>query len=226
MDTLRSDYGSHLNTGESDDFSNEDVGVELPVLNIGTDERRMPVRAYNHWASHLAGRNFPAFNEADLTRLPDFGARSVLLNFTDGYDNPKVTYLGSEIAKECGAQTKINHFADVPPRTLLSCITSHYMHVITNKAPFSFEAEFVNQRLATILYRGVLLPYSSDGVAIDYVYGVISWKEAADDEMTKRLEEELRKEIEAKTSRGGPNSRGFNRHAVLTEWADSPLGNP
>jgi hypothetical protein len=74
----------------------------------------------------------------------------------------------------------IERLSDVPSRSLLSRITDHYMQIIANQAPIGFEAEFVNQRGATILYRGILLPFSSDDDTIDFIYGVINWKELAD----------------------------------------------
>jgi hypothetical protein len=49
------------------------------------------------------------------------------------------------------------------------------------------EAEFVNQREATILYRGILLPFSTDGAAISRILGVINWKELADQATTDEL---------------------------------------
>lgn len=61
------------------------------------------------------------------------------------------------------------------------------MQILANQAPIGFEAEFVNQRSATILYRGILLPYSSDGETIDFIYGVINWKEMADQITTDEL---------------------------------------
>jgi hypothetical protein len=50
------------------------------------------------------------------------------------------------------------------------------MQIIANRAPIGFEAEFVNQRGANICYRGILMPFSSDGDTIDFIYGVINWK--------------------------------------------------
>lgn len=57
------------------------------------------------------------------------------------------------------------------------------MQILANQAPIGFEAEFVNQRGSTILYRGILLPFSSDDHAIDF-NGVINWKELADQQTT------------------------------------------
>jgi hypothetical protein len=66
--------------------------------------------------------------------------------------------------------------ADVPSRSLLSRLTDHYLQIIANRAPIGFEAEFANQREKTICYRGILMPFSSDGETIDFIYGVINWK--------------------------------------------------
>ncbi len=64
--------------------------------------------------------------------------------------------------------------SDVPSRSLLSRLTDHYMQIIANRAPVGFEAEFDNPRGETICYRGILMPFSSDGEQIDFIYGVIN----------------------------------------------------
>jgi hypothetical protein len=76
----------------------------------------------------------------------------VLLDFTAGIENPGIAYLGADLAQECDiAQQDLQSLADVPTRSLLSRITDHYMQILANQAPIGFEAEFVNQRGATIL---------------------------------------------------------------------------
>ena len=54
------------------------------------------------------------------------------------------------------------------------------MQIIANRAPVGFEAEFVNQRGRTICYRGILMPFASDGDTIDFIYGVINWKDVGE----------------------------------------------
>jgi hypothetical protein len=56
-------------------------------------------------------------------------------------------------------------------------LTDHYLQSIANRAPVGFEAEFVNQHGQPICYRGILMPVSSDGDTIDFIYGVINWKQ-------------------------------------------------
>ena len=143
---------------------------------IGTDERRMHVRAYNYWVSLLEGRDFPSIEDLEPANVSDFAAHSVLLDFTCGRDNPAIPYVGPAIREECGVDDDMRAIDDVPSRSLLSRLTDHYMQIIANRAPVGFEAEFENQRDENICYRGILMPFSSDGDTIDFIYGVINWK--------------------------------------------------
>ncbi|WP_404479474.1 hypothetical protein [Novosphingobium sp. BL-52-GroH] len=223
MDTLGGQLSGH--DGLDTDPGDLDTGSRAPV--VGNDERRMQVRAYNFWASLLGTRTFPDIADLRPETLPDFGPRSVLLDFTQGdvtdtkiteagggIENPAIAYLGALLAQECGADGPLRHIQDVPSRSLLSRITDHYMQILANEAPIGFEAEFVNHAGVTILYRGILLPFSRDGARIDFIYGVINWKERAD------------------TVDSDPPVRTRSRDArpamlrgpePLTEWADGPV---
>ena len=170
MDGFR-EYPSEFEQSTAAEASAADVAAA-----IGTDERRMHVRAYNYWVSLLDGRDFPSIEDLEPENLQDFSAHSVLLDFTCGRENPAMPYIGAEIREECGLDDDMRTTAEVPSRSLLSRLTDHYMQIIANRAPIGFEAEFVNQREENICYRGILMPFSSDGEAIDFIYGVINWK--------------------------------------------------
>ncbi len=191
MDRFGGAFGS-LDSGAYDSDAFE-VGYEDtdadgdPPSPVGQDERRMQVRAYNHWASLLGNGTLPDIEDLEPERLDDFGPYSVLLDFSTGIENPAVRFIGSELRAECSAQGVIDRLSDVPPRSLLSRITDHYMQILANQAPIGFEAEYVNQRDVTVLYRGILLPYSSDDETIDFIFGVINWKETADAGTTNEL---------------------------------------
>jgi len=213
MDNLRGHFPEHDGTtGERDDLDAYE-SRELPPAAIGQDERRMQVRAYNFWASLLDNRNFPSIEDLEPECLPDFGPYSVLLDFTQGIENPAIPILGDKLAEECGTDGEISCLDDVPSRSLLSRITDHYMQILANQAPIGFEAEFVNQRGSTILYRGILLPFSSDDDTIDFIYGVINWKELADQQTADELLLEIDQALETKP---------VVAEAPHTEWADGP----
>lgn len=214
MDTLR----GHLSGDDRLDegFSREEGGGREPPAIVGKDERRMQVRAYNFWASLLENRQFPDISDLHPENLGDFGPYSVLLDFTRGVDDPTIGYLGDELALECDASGSIRALSQVPTRSLLSRITDHYLQIIANQAPIGFEAEFVNQRGTTVLYRGILLPFTRDDRQIDYIYGVINWKELADQSSTDALMKQVDEVVEARPA--------MRRDTMpLTAWADGPV---
>ena len=106
----------------------------------------------------------------------------MLLDFSRDQQDPEIAFLGRALRAECGLDAAIRNISEVPSRSLLSRLTDHYLQIIANCAPIGFEAEFVGQRGHNTLYRGILMPLSSDGEAIDFIYGVINWKELADSE--------------------------------------------
>ena len=189
-----------------------DDGVGPTTLAIGGDERRMHVRAYNHWVSLLKGRAYPSIEDLDPSGIADFGPNSVLLDFTRGIDDPSFPFLGRALREECAIDQAVTRVAEVPARSLLSRLTDHYLQIIANRAPIGFEAEFVGRRGATTLYRGILMPFSSDDDGIDYIYGVINWKEVADQATHAALAEEL---AEAVRTAPAPADR-------VAIWADGP----
>lgn len=215
---MRGNFGP---LAESDSYGHADdeAAHETPPLAIGHDERRMQVRAYNHWASLLGDRNFPAIDDLEPANLPDFGPHSVLLDFTHGIEDPGVAYLGATLAEECGvSDAELQKLSDVPPRSLLTRITDHYMQILANQTPIGFEAEFVNQRGATLMYRGILLPYSSDDETIDFIYGVINWKVLPD----ARAADELLLEIDQALETSPAPAAESAAELSPAHWAEAP----
>ena len=199
-------------TGRSDgpDDAREDDAIDAPPV-IGTDERRMHVRAYNHWVSLLRGRAYPPVEDLEPEKIGDFGPHGVLLDFTGGTESPAIAWLGEKLRTECDLPVGVSSIADVPPRSLLSRLTDHHLQIIANRAPIGFEAEFVNARGNNAMYRGILLPFSSDDDTIDFIYGVINWKEVVDEDVAKKLNEEVLKATRATPSR-----------PMVPVWADGP----
>ena len=93
-------YRDHPN--DFDYASASDSSSEQDAVGIGSDERRMHVRAYNYWVSLLGGRDYPSIEDLEPGEVKDFAENSVLLDFTAGRDNPATPYIGSAIREECG----------------------------------------------------------------------------------------------------------------------------
>jgi hypothetical protein len=175
---------------QTDQSAMLDSGIEAPPI-VRFDERRMHVRAYNYWASLLKGRSLPSIEDLEPADIEDFGSHSILLDFTSGVEDPSIAFVGSALRDQCALDHWVDRISLVPARTLISRLTDHYLQIIANEAPISFEAEFVNQRNCELLYRGIMMPFSSDGETIDFIYGVINWKEVANSDLTRAIAEEV-----------------------------------
>ena len=195
--------------------ADDEPAMERPP-EIGVDERRMHVRAYNYWVSLLGGRPYPSIQDVDPHTIEDFGPHSVLLDFSRDQEDPEIAFLGRALRIECALDSAIRQISEVPSRSLLSRLTDHYLQIIANRAPIGFEAEFVGQRGHNTLYRGILMPLSSDGNQIDFIYGVINWKELADSDTASVIAGEVGRAIAAAPQSAAPAS------ADCAVWADGP----
>lgn len=142
---------------------------------IGRDERRMQVRAFSFWNSLLGARAIPLIADLDLAALPDFGPSSLLVSLSGA--GPDIRFIGDKLRAEAGLFGDTVTLTQIPPRSLISRLTDRCTQVVSSQSALGFEAEFINHHGHETLYRGLLLPFSSDGAGVDYVFGVISWKE-------------------------------------------------
>ena len=179
---------------------------------IGKDERRMHVRAYNYWVSLLHGRDYPSIEDLDPGSIDDFGPHSVLVDFSAGPENPAIPFVGRALREQGGIDHGVKSVNDVPGGSLLSRLTDHYLQIIANRAPIGFEAEFVNERGVPTLYRGILMPFSSDDDTIDFIYGVINWKVQAEPD----LPADILAAVGSAFSEPKPSA------ATAPVWADGP----
>jgi len=162
------------------------------------DERRLHVRAYNHWASLLRGRAFPSLADLDPEGAGDFGPNGVLIDLRGGAAGaPTLRFVGRSLREECGLAPGAAGLDEVPERSLLSRLTDHHAEILARRAPIGFEAEFVSHRALRTLYRGILMPLSSDGRTIDFVHGVINWKEVAGVDLAAGLVAEVAEALAA-----------------------------
>ena len=99
--------------GEYDRPAAEVAPAADVTIAIGSDERRMHVRAYNYWVSLLEGRDYPSIEDLEPGDVADFAANSVLLDFTCGRDNPATPYIGSAIREECDLDDGIKSIAEI-----------------------------------------------------------------------------------------------------------------
>jgi hypothetical protein len=141
---------------------------------ISSSERRKHATVYNYWLSIRGDRQFPPIRDLDPLEISDAGPCSALLELIGGGEDAEIRHLGQAIKDGVTAE-RIN---EAPRPSLLSCIANKLPVISNGRQALAFEDEFVTADGATHCWV-TLLPFSSTGTYVDYVYGLVSLKSAA-----------------------------------------------
>ena len=143
---------------------------------------------FNYWSSIRGDRAFPPIRDLDPLEISDAGPCSVLLEVMGGGDDADIRHLGHTLKVD---GQKIERISEAPRPSLLACIASQLPIVASSRQPIAFEDNFPSGD-STAHCWVTLLPFSSTGKWIDYVYGFVTLKGA---EATAEDEAETAEEV-------------------------------
>jgi hypothetical protein len=142
----------------------------------GQDERRLVERVLDHWTKAAAGRRFPRLDEIESWVVGADWANCLVISVQSPIELSHFVAVGKNLAVALCAKD-----------TLAGVLLSHLRPVLSARRCLIVEGG-AKLRGVPILYRGVLLPLSDDGVAIDYVLGAANNRTLLTGEpTTKRL---------------------------------------
>lgn len=184
-----------------------EVGSPKGDAELSGRERRLHLQAYEYWYGLLDGRRFPSISDMGREQIDRFRPQSFLVDFPQRYGDPALRFVGDDIMAEYEGDGELVGISvnKVPAESILSRLSVHYMEVLSNRAPISFEAEFENTRNEIISYRGILLPFSDDDNDIHFIMGILTWEEA---ELLKKAPMGFGKAGEASSSEDHEASEG------------------
>ncbi len=138
-------------------------------------EKRITFQLYNYWFGLAGDGGIPSLKLLSPEDIAPYKNNMVLIDFRDPDSEPTLQVIGQLLQQDMDRDLTLAGISEIPRRSLLSRITDHYMEVLANKSPISFDAEFINKAREKILYRGILLPFSDDGENINFILGAIRW---------------------------------------------------
>ena len=141
---------------------------------IAASERRKHATVYNYWLSIRGDRHFPPIRDLDPLEISDAGPFSVLLELIGGGEDADIRHLGQAIK----AGVKAERISEAPNPSLLSCIMKQLTVVSSKRQALAFEDEFAADGATTRCWV-TLLPFSSTGTYVDYVYGFVTLAETS-----------------------------------------------
>jgi hypothetical protein len=136
---------------------------------IAAPERRRHATVFNYWLSIRRDRQFPPIRDLDPLEISDAGPCSVLLELIGGGEDADIRHQGQAIKDG----PKVERISEAACPSLLSCIAERLPEVSRSKQALAFADEFEGSAGLTRCWV-TLLPFSSTGTYVDYVYGFVS----------------------------------------------------
>jgi hypothetical protein len=141
---------------------------------IAAAERRKHATVFNYWLSIRGDRHFPPIRDLDPLEISDAGPASVLLELIGGGEDADIRHLGQAIK----AGIKVERIGEAPKPSLLSCIAKQLPLISNSRQALAFEDEFSADDVSIRCWV-TLLPFSSTGTYVDYVYGFVTLAEGS-----------------------------------------------
>lgn len=149
---------------------------------IGTADRLKHENMLDYWLSIRGDKEFPPLHDLDPLEITDAGPCSILLELIGGGQDAEIRHLGDALREH----VTVDRIIDAPNPSLLSCIARKLPIVAISRDFLAFEDSFSSSAGTTRCWV-TLLPLSSCGSWVDYVYAFVS-VEAIDGEDIEPVE--------------------------------------
>src|SRR5688500_17639063 len=136
---------------------------------IGEQERSRHSAVYDYWLGIRGDREFPTIRDLDPLQISDAGPCSVLLELIGGGEDAEIRHIGDTLKPDVA----VERIVDAPRSSLLSCIAGKLAIVAISRDALAFEDEYKTDA-GVARCRVTLLPFSSTGPWVDYVYGFVT----------------------------------------------------
>ncbi|WP_294120730.1 hypothetical protein [Sphingomonas sp.] len=136
---------------------------------IKDDDRARHAAVLDYWLSIRADKEFPPLHDLDPLEISDAASHSILFELLSGGQDAEIRHLGDGLEKEI----TVKRLIDAPSPSLASSIARKLPIVGISRDFLSFEDNFTNADGLTRCWI-TLLPLSSCGSWVDYVYAFVS----------------------------------------------------
>ena len=136
---------------------------------IKSAERQRHATVLDYWLSIRGDKEFPQLHDLDPLEISDAGPSSILLELIGGGQDAEVRHLGEALKGEVA----VDRIIDAPNPSILACIAKKLPIVAISRDFLAFEDSYDTTNGWTRCWV-TLLPLSSCGSWVDYVYAFVS----------------------------------------------------
>ena len=143
---------------------------------VSHSDKRLANSFLRYWESLRGRRNLPLITDLNINEMGELLPYTFNLDISAGSDNPKLCFVGRQLIQDCGGDVINQGVSQLQPQSLLSRAIRHRGEVVSEGKPCMIADEFINAEDNKVLYRAVMLPFSSTGKTFDFIIGAINSK--------------------------------------------------
>jgi len=136
---------------------------------IDAAERRRHASVLNYWLSIKGDKDVAPIRDLDPLEISDAGPNSLLLELIGGGEDAEIKHRGDALLEHANK----DRLSQAPRPSLLACIAGKLAIVAISRNFLAFEDKFSTDAGETRCWI-TLLPFSSTGVWVDYVYAFVT----------------------------------------------------
>ena len=136
---------------------------------IDAAERRRHASVLNYWLSIRGDKDVAPIRDLDPLEISDAGPNSLLLELIGGGEDADIKHRGDALLPHAGH----DRLSQAARPSLLACIAGKLAIVAISRNFLAFEDKFSTEAGETRCWI-TLLPFSSTGVWVDYVYAFVT----------------------------------------------------
>jgi len=138
------------------------------------DERRLIYRVLRHWTEMAIAQRYPRIDNIDPWLVGDDWANCMILKLSPDKERSAFIVVGENLSLQ-GLSLDGASVGESPRKTVLADLLKHVESCAADGAPVIIDGSAEHQG-AIAKYRGILLPLSSDGQAVDGIFGAANFK--------------------------------------------------
>jgi len=139
-------------------------------------DKRLANRFLKYWEDLRGDQDYPLISELNLDDVGEFVPYTFNLDLSGNPDDPKFRFLGRQLIRDCGGDVTNQGVSQLLPQSCLARAIQQRHEVVSEGKPCIVADEFDNAEGNRVLFRAVMMPFSSRGAKIDFIIGAINSK--------------------------------------------------
>ena len=131
-------------------------------------DKRLANRFLNYWEGLRGDQDYPLISDLYLDHVRDFVPYTFNVDLASDAEDPKFRFMGRQLFRDCGGDITNQGISRLLPQSCLARAIARRDEVVTEGKPCMIADEFINTEGNQVLFRAVMLPFSSDGKTIDF----------------------------------------------------------